>query len=255
MRKYETFLAVDLDDLGQTNYSRTFHLAKVAANFGCEIFIMITSLQEKQNANPINNSLRIAELALEYFFSDTATHLIIARLCDIAENRGGIVSTLETQIRNREAIFLPSADAQASIISKDFATEFILMSLTEAQRTFFSKKIFSCDPGPPILLMEVTRRISNLYGLKPGSDFKVKYSEKLARGNLVSSLQEAPYKEIPSWDSELEKGNRSISRDKVKSMFKDFVLLDDNKVPLQDWNGKTRELIKLCGPDMFVGGP
>jgi FlaA1/EpsC-like NDP-sugar epimerase/lipopolysaccharide/colanic/teichoic acid biosynthesis glycosyltransferase len=255
MRKYETFLAVDLDDLGQTNYSRTFHLAKVAANFGCEIFIMITSLQEKQNANPINNSLRIAELALEYFFSDTATHLIIARLCDIAENRGGIVSTLETRIRNREAIFLPSADAQASIISKDFATEFILISLTEAQRTFFSKKIFSCDPGPAIPLMEVTRRISNLYGLKPGSDFKVKYSEKLARGHLVSSLQEAPYKEIASLDCELEKENLSISRDKVKSMFKDFVLLDNNKIPLQDWNGKTRELIKVCGPDMFVTGP
>jgi FlaA1/EpsC-like NDP-sugar epimerase/lipopolysaccharide/colanic/teichoic acid biosynthesis glycosyltransferase len=255
MRKYEPFLGVDLGDLGQTNYLRTFNLAKVAANFGCEIFIMITSLQEKQNANPINNSLRIAELALEYFFSDTATHLIVARLCDIAENRGGIVSTLETRIRNREAIFLPSADAQASIISKDFATEFILMSLTEAQRSFFSKKIFPCDPGPPIPLMEVTRRISSLYGLKPGSDFQVKYSEKLARGHSYLNPGGELYKGISSSVSPLEKEDPVISRDKVKSLFKDFVLLDEQKVSSQDWRGKTRELMKLCGPEHFAGGP
>ena len=255
MRKYEPFLGVDLGDLGQTNYLRTFNLAKIAANFGCEIFIMITSLQEKQNTNPINNSLRIAELALEYFFSDTATHLIITRLCDIAENRGGIVSTLETQIRNREAIFLPSAEAQASIISKDFATEFILMSLTEAQRSFFSKKIFSCDPGQPIPLIEITRRISNLYGLKPGSDFQVKYSEKLARGHSYSNPGEELYKEISSWDSPLEKEDAGISRDKVKSLFKDFVLLDKQKASPQEYRGKTRDLIKFCGDDFSMKCP
>jgi FlaA1/EpsC-like NDP-sugar epimerase/lipopolysaccharide/colanic/teichoic acid biosynthesis glycosyltransferase len=249
MRKYEPILGVDLDDLAQTNYLRTFNLAKVAANFGCEIFIMITSLQEKQNANPINNSLRIAELALEYFFSDTATHLIITRLCDIAENRGGIVSTLETRIKNRETIFLPNANAQASIISKTFATEFILMSLTEAQRSLFSKKIFSCDPGAPIPLMEVTRRISNLYGLKPGSDFQVKYSEKLARGHSYLSPKEELYKEIPSWDSRIEKEATEMSRDKVKSLFKDFVLLDNQKMTLQDWSARTREIARLCGAD------
>jgi FlaA1/EpsC-like NDP-sugar epimerase/lipopolysaccharide/colanic/teichoic acid biosynthesis glycosyltransferase len=252
LRKYEPFLGVDLGDLGQTNYFRTFNLAKVAANFRCEIFLVISSLLAKQNGHPITDSLRIAEVSLEHFFSDTHTRFIIARLCDIAENRGGIVSILETRIRNRESVVLPYAEAQASIISKDSGAEFILMSLTEAQRSSFTKKIFSCDPGPPMPLMEVTRRISNLYGLKPGSDFEVKYAEKLAEGRLDSSQKEAPHKEISSLDSEFEKEGPGMSRDKVKSLFKDFVLLDNQKIALQDWTGKTRELMKLCGPDFFA---
>jgi FlaA1/EpsC-like NDP-sugar epimerase len=259
MRKYEPFLGVDLSDLGQTNYFRTFNLAKLAANFRCEIFIVISSLLAKQNGHPftdsITNSLRIAELSLEYFFNETHTHFIIARLSDIAENRGGIVSILETKIRNREAVVLPSAEAQAGIISKDSAAEFVLMSLTEAQRSSFTKKIFSCDPGPLIPLMEVIRRISNFYGLKPGDDFEVKYAKKFPEGHSNLNQKEAPHKEISSLDTELEKEDSGMPGEKVKSVFRDFVLLGNDKIAPSDWSGKTRELMKLCGPGFFAGRP
>jgi FlaA1/EpsC-like NDP-sugar epimerase/lipopolysaccharide/colanic/teichoic acid biosynthesis glycosyltransferase len=256
MRKYEPFLAIDLGDLGQINYFRTFNLTKLAANFGCEIFIMISSLhslQANQNAHPITNSLRIAELSLEYFFSDTQTRFIIARICDIAENRGGIVSTLATRIRNREAVVLPYPGVQASILSKDSAAEFILLSLTEAQKSSYTKKIFNCEPGPPISLMEVTRRISNLYGLNPGSDFEVQYAHKSVEDLLIPSPNDAPQWGTPPVAFDLRKEGPEIATDRVKSLFKDFVLLGSQKVTFQDWGGKTRELLKLCGPNGFVG--
>jgi FlaA1/EpsC-like NDP-sugar epimerase/lipopolysaccharide/colanic/teichoic acid biosynthesis glycosyltransferase len=250
MRKYEPFLGVDLGDLGQTNYFRTFHLAKLAANSRCEIFIVITSLLAKQNTHPIVNSLRIAELSLGYFFSDTHTRFIIDRLCDIVENRGGIVSTLETQLQNRKAVVLPYPEAQARLISKDSAAEFILMSLTEAEGSSFSKSIFNCDPGPPIPLMEVTKRISNLYGLKPGPDFEIKYARKSVDEPIISSHKDAPHSEIPPADYDYDLD--AISADKVKSLFKDFVLLGNPKISLQDRRARTRELIKLIGPDTLI---
>lgn len=253
MRKYEPFLGVDLGDLGQINYSRTFNLAKLAANYQCEIFIVITSLLAKQNANPIANSLRIAELSLEHFFSDTHTYFIIARLCDIAENRGGIVSTLETQIRNREAVVLPFLGAQASIISKDSAAEFILMSLTEAQRSSFIQKIFSCVPGPPIPLMDITRKISRHYGLEPGFDFEVKYREKLTKGQINSIQEDAPQKQLSSLDSQLEGQGSEMSKEKIKALFKDFVLLGNQKIAGQDWDARAREIMNLCGSDFPLG--
>ena len=87
-----------------------------------------------KGGNLITDSLRIAEVSLEHFFSDTNTRLIIARICDIVENRGGIVSIIEDQIRNQETVVLPSADAQTWLISKYSAAEFILQTLVEAKK-------------------------------------------------------------------------------------------------------------------------
>ncbi len=145
MRKHVPFLAVDLGDIGRTNYLRTFNLAKVASNFQCELFVMISSLAAGKNGNLIDDSLRIAEVSLEHFFSNTNTRLIIARICDIVENRGRIESIIENQIRNKETVILPPADTQTWLISKYSAAELILQTLVEANKNSLDKKVFVCD--------------------------------------------------------------------------------------------------------------
>jgi FlaA1/EpsC-like NDP-sugar epimerase len=187
MRKYLPLFAVDLGDIGQANYLRTFNLAKVAAKFQCEFFVMISSRMADQGGNFINDSLRVAEVSLEHLFNETNTRLIIARICDIAESRGGIVSIIENQIRNRETVVLPSADAQAWVISKNSAAEFILQTLVEPSKNSFDGKVFSCDTGSPIPLIEVTRKLASIYGLKLGADLAVQYTRPSAEAVSITT--------------------------------------------------------------------
>ena len=248
MRKYLPFLPVDLSDLGRTNYLCTFTLAKLAAKFHCELFVMISSLMAGKGGNLIADSLRIAEVSLEHFFSDTNTRLIIMRICDIVENRGGIVAIIENQIRNQETVILPSADAQTWLISKYSAAEFILQTLVEAKKNSFGAKVFACDAGSPVPLIEVAKKLANIYGLKLGSDLAIKYTgqsdEPVSR--LPQEISSSTF--LYPQGIKAAKGNAGVTNEEIDSVFKDFVLVANIKSATQDWKARTRKLIKLCEP-------
>ena len=255
MRKYAPFLGINLGDLGRINYLRTFHLAKAAAKFQSEIFMLISSLWAGNMGHPIPDSLRVAEVSLEHFFGDTSTRFMVARLCDIAENRGGIVSLLDKRIRDREPVILPSAEAQARLLSSASAAEFILKALVEAKEALFAKMIFSCDPGPPIRLTEIVKEIAGFYGLKPDSDFKVDYLDQGAPGWSTSNQKSESQALGLSLQDGIPRPGLAMPPEEVKSLFRDFVLLANRKYASLDWNAKTRELMNAFGPDFFSARP
>jgi FlaA1/EpsC-like NDP-sugar epimerase/lipopolysaccharide/colanic/teichoic acid biosynthesis glycosyltransferase len=244
MRKFEPFLGVDLGDIGRANYLRTFNLAKVASEFQCELFVVISSLGAAKGGSLIADSLRIAELSLEHYFGETSTRLIIARLCDIAENRGGIVSIIEEQVKNRETVLLPSPEASACIVSKNSAAEFILQALTEAIPNLTEKKLFVYNAGPPVSLIQVAKNIAGLYGMKLGEDIMVKYTDQSdalllgSQGDRFRSSFVAPLSDV--------KEKKEGLNEEIVSIFKDFVRLNGSKVTLQDWKARTRDLVNLC---------
>jgi hypothetical protein len=183
---------------------------------------------------------------LEHFFRETNTRLIVARICNIAENRGGVVSIIEDQIRNQETVVLPSEDAQTWLISKDSAAEFILQTLVEVKKNSLDRTIFACNGGSPIPLIEVTRKLANLYGLKLGSDLMVKYTGRNDESDSKSPQKIPSSTYIHSPDVREARGNAIVTKEELKSVFKEFVLVDNGKSGPQDWKAQTRTLIKLC---------
>ncbi len=252
MRKYAPFLALNLDDVGQANYVRTFNLAKVASKFKCELFVMISSLVAAQNGNLITDSLRVAEVSLEHFFSDIDTRLVIARICDIIENRGGIVSIIEEQIRKRQTVTLPSADAQIHLMSKYSATAFILQALAETDGTAPERRVFISKPSSRMPLVEVASKLANLYGLKLKTDIQIKYTTQSKEHTDLTLRNKSSSTSIYSPSIKVAKANTGVTSEELKSVFKDFVLNNNNKPTLHDWIAQTRELIRLCGPDILV---
>jgi hypothetical protein len=242
MRKYQPFLGVDLGDIGQNNYLRTFHLAKAAAMFQCEVFVMISSLMASQGGNFIADSLRIAEASLEHFFSDTQTQLVITRLCDIAENRGGMLALIEQQIRNREAVILPSRDATAHFISKHSAADFILQCLAEAKRNRFKTRMYAWDAGSPVSLIDIARKMAYLYGLRSDLDLAFKYPNRFIETGLMSSGEKSDAESSYPLGWEGHNGCPEF----LKFIFKDFVNLCTDQPAFQDWKARTWELLNRC---------
>ena len=162
------------------------------------------------------------------------------------------MSLIEEQIRNQQTVTLPSADAEIYLMSKYSTTAFILQALAETDGTASEKRVFICKPSSRMPLVEVASKLANLYGLKLNTDLQIKYTTQseehadLTLRNISSSTS------IYSPSIKVVKANTGVTSEELKSVFKDFVLNNNNKPALQDWIAQTRELIKLCGPDIFV---
>ena len=118
MNKYIPFIDSNTGEVVRTNYRRTFGLARMAQNSGCGYFVVISSFSATAGGHLVADTLRIAELSLQAIFAGSTCRLIISRICDVVENRGGLVAIIENQIRKQETIILPSPTAEACLISK-----------------------------------------------------------------------------------------------------------------------------------------
>jgi len=187
MRKYPPFFKFQTENIIRSNYLFTFALAKHAANCGSEYFVLVSSEEAANRGNLIADSLRGAEIGLRQFFASHKTQLIITRLCDILENRGGIISTLEEQIANREVITLPHQEAKRHFLSKYAAADFILETLAQADTLPLAEGIFICNYAAPISLLDIAGKLATLKGLQLGHDIPIRFLDSPSQNNGIST--------------------------------------------------------------------
>ena len=100
------------------------------------------------------------------------------RLCDVLENRGGIVARLEEQMVNREPIILPHRNAKHALLSKCAAVHFILDALGLAESLAPGEGIFVCPQASAVSLLEVAHRLAMLHGYRLGTDIPLYFLEE-----------------------------------------------------------------------------
>ena len=174
-RKYLPLFGIQVENVFQVNWISTFELARQAANSGCEYFVMVSSVEAEKRGNAISDSLRAAEISLHRFFASQRTKLVTVRLCDILENRGGMVAMLEDQIAHRDPVTLPHPDAKRHFLSRHTAARFILQSLALAETTPAADGIFICNNGVPVSLMDMASKLAMLSGIQLESEIPVKF--------------------------------------------------------------------------------
>jgi nucleoside-diphosphate-sugar epimerase len=118
------------------------------------------------------------EIGLRQFFAPTSTRLVVVRLCDVLENRAGIVAHLEEQIVHREPIILPHRDAQHALLTKDAAVHCILDALGLAESLAPKEGIFVCPPAAAVSLLEVAQRLAMIHGYRLGTDIPLYFLEE-----------------------------------------------------------------------------
>jgi FlaA1/EpsC-like NDP-sugar epimerase len=191
MRKYPPFFDFQIASILRANYLTTFALAKQAARSGCTHFVLVSSEAAQKRGNLIADSLRAVEIGLRQFFAPTLTRLVIVRLCDVLENRAGMVARLEEQIVRREPIILPHRDAKHALLSNDAAVHFILDALGLAESLAPREGIFVCPPASAVSLLEVAHRLAMVHGYRLGTDIPLYFLEEPPAVSPAQEAQEA----------------------------------------------------------------
>src|SRR5439155_17670493 len=187
MRKYPPFFTFQTESIIRSNYLFTFALAKHAAHCGSASFVLVSSEEAENRGNLIADSLRAAEIGLRQFFTAHTTQLVIARLCDILESRGGIVAILEDQMAHRDVITLPHPDAKRAFLSKHAAANFLLEALAQADTISLADGIFICNHGAPLSLLEIAGKLAMRRGLQLGHDIPIRFLESPPHDNGFST--------------------------------------------------------------------
>jgi FlaA1/EpsC-like NDP-sugar epimerase/lipopolysaccharide/colanic/teichoic acid biosynthesis glycosyltransferase len=249
MRKYPPFFSFQTPSILRSNYLWTFALAKHAAHCESTYFVLVSSEEAANRGNLIADSLRAAEIGLRQFFAAHKTHLVIARLCDILESRGGIVSILEEQIAHREVITLPHQEAQCYILSKHAAADFILETLAQADTLSLADGIFICNHGAPLSLLEIAGKLAMLRGLQLGQDIPIRFLNSTPQDNRRSTQV------VPSDHHVLvSTANTSIGllREKLLScshetfkVIEDLLSMQEQDLDRTCWEQHTRTLLLL----------
>jgi FlaA1/EpsC-like NDP-sugar epimerase len=175
MRKYPPFLPFQIESIIRANYLATFTLAQHAASTGCSHFVLVSSEEADNRGNPIADSLRTVEIGLRQFFATHATRLSVTRLCDILENRDGVIRRLEEQMRNRETIVLPHREVRCGVLAVQPAVHFLLDTLVQLDRLGLEDGIFVCPYASSLRLLEVIQKLAALNGLQVDVDFTVHF--------------------------------------------------------------------------------
>jgi FlaA1/EpsC-like NDP-sugar epimerase len=250
MRKYLPFFDFQTASILHANYLTTFALAKQAVRSGCTHFVLVSSEAAHQRGNLIADSLRAVEIGLRQFFAPASTRLVIVRLCDVLENRGGIVARLEEQIVHREPIILPHRNAKHALLSKDATVHFILDALGLAGALAPREGIFVCPPASAVSLLEVAQRLAMLHGYRLGTDIPlyfleepaaVSFSEEvLASGAYarcvptsnpsVSLLQESPF----------------TSSQAITTAVQELLNIQESDLAYDGWERPTRTLLECA---------
>jgi lipopolysaccharide/colanic/teichoic acid biosynthesis glycosyltransferase/FlaA1/EpsC-like NDP-sugar epimerase len=239
LRKFYPPYSLDLWDLGGINYRRTFNLAKTARDYGTDVFVMISSNEVYQCNRDLGKSLRVTETSLNYFFRDSKCGYIVARVCDIADNTGGIVSFIEDQIKNREKLIFPKGSIEIPLTSSHSASEFVLEAVKErSKKKAFQGQMVMEHKGTPLRLGDIAERIALKYGIKLGDDLQVIFHEN-------SPLKDACHKN-PSPFRQKEIWTSPPAGEEACSIFRDFVAGCGEKTGPEKWKQTTDTLMRWC---------
>jgi nucleoside-diphosphate-sugar epimerase len=248
MRKYLPFFPFQIASILRANYLTTFALAQQAARHSCTHFVLVSSEEAHKRGNLIGDSLRAVEIGLRQFFAPAPTHLVVVRLCDVLENRRGIVARLEEQIVNGEPVILPHRQAKHALLSKRAAAHFILDALGLTESLVPREGIFICPQASEVSLLDVAHRLAMLHGYRLGTDIPLYFLEEpsAASSSEVGLASGAYLGCVPTSNPSLRLLQESplMSSLAITTAVQALLNIQENDLAYDGWKRPTRTLLE-----------
>ena len=250
MRKYLPFFNFQISSILHANYLTTFALAQQAACSGCTHFVLVSSEEAHKRGNLIADSLRAVEIGLRQFFAPTSTRLVIVRLCDVLENRSGIVARLEEQIVNCEPVILPHRNARHALLSKRAAAHFTLDALGLTESLAPREGIFVCPQASAVSLLEVAHQLAMLHGYRLGTDIPLYFLEEpsAASSSEETLASDAYTRCVPTSNPSISLLQESpfTSSQAITTAVQELLNIQESDLAYDGWERPTRTLLECA---------
>ena len=163
MMERQPFMAV------RNNVFGTFNVASVAARFGVQRFLLISTDKAVNPTNVMGVTKRVAELAVLGFSGQNRTRFTAVRFGNVLGSNGSVVPLFKEQIAARQPVTVTDPEVTRYFMTIPEAVRLVLQASTMGE----GGDVFILDMGTPVKIVELARNLIRLSGLEPDRDIPI----------------------------------------------------------------------------------
>jgi FlaA1/EpsC-like NDP-sugar epimerase len=156
----------------QNNVHATSVMARACRAAGVRNFLLISTDKAIEPANVLGASKRLAELACQAIFTDSATCLAIVRFGNVLDSAGSVVPLFREQIARGGPVTVTHREITRYFMTIPEACQLILQT---SNLTISKASVFTLDMGQPVAIRDLAEQMIRLAGKRPGIDIAIEY--------------------------------------------------------------------------------
>ncbi len=154
----------------RTNVAGSLNLLDLAAEFGVERFVNVSTDKAADPISVLGSTKRIAERLTAFTARETGRAFLSVRFGNVLGSRGSVLDTFQAQVAAGGPVTVTHPDVTRFFMTIAEAVELVL----QAGAIGRPGEVLVLDMGEPVLIADVARRLAALHGA--GVDIEIEYT-------------------------------------------------------------------------------
>lgn len=167
--KHVPMMELNPSEAIKTNILGTKIVAEVASKFNVEVFVLISTDKAVDPVSVMGVSKKVAELTVQRMNGPNKTRFITVRFGNVLESSGSVVPLFKEQIRKGGPLTVTHPYVKRYFMTLTEAVQLLLQAATMGR----GGEVFVLDMGKPVKVLDIAKRLANLYGFEPGKDIEI----------------------------------------------------------------------------------
>jgi FlaA1/EpsC-like NDP-sugar epimerase len=220
----------------RNNVLATRTLGELAADFGVETFVLISTDKAVCPTSIMGASKRVAELAIQDLNRTSKTNFVAVRFGNVIGSTGSVIPTFRDQIRRGGPVTVTHPQMVRYFMTIPEAAQLVLQAGAIGE----GGEIFILDMGEPVRILDLARDTITLSGLRPFVDINIVFTGIRPGEKLFEELQTVGENMIKTRHSKIFIGRLSAyPEQQIRHALDRLSLLTEN--------GWDREVRKVLG--------